>query len=744
MSRSDSTGYSSLTSSLALAVGVLVAFWPTLSCGFLSIDDPDYVTSNSHVRGGLSLSGLVWALTTFHSGNWHPVTWLSHMLDAELFGNNPATLHLVNLLLHMANALLLFFLLRRLTGAHWKALLTAGLFALHPLRVESVAWISERKDVLSAFFALLTLVAYSRYAAVPKTQHVRGNLSYLFSLGCFAVGLMSKPMLVTLPFVLLLLDYWPLRRFGEAQPEKATPLRGLIAEKVPFFLLSTGCSVMTLLAQRQAGAIESLDNFPMLLRLQNGLVSCGRYVGKSLWPMNLAMPYPMPQRWPMLLVIIAPVFLAVWVIAALRCARKMPFFLVGSFWFLGMLVPVLGLVQVGGQSMADRYTYVPQIGLWLALVWTSGELALRWQVPKLALGAATGLALAACGFLTHSQAKYWRNSETLLIHTLAVTRDNFLAYYDLGADYDCRGLTDAAIKAYRTALEIQPQFIRAQNNLAADLLARGQWEEASVQYREVLRLDPGLASAHNNYGATLVRQRRFSEAIESYATALRLNPDYGDAHYNLALVLALQRRFNEAVPHYIAAARVEPRAVVFNNLGYALTALGRIDEGVEAYRKAIQLDPTMAESHSNLGNALAQKGDLSGAVEAYRKALRTDSNNPSILNNMGHALAREQDYTAAIANYEAALSLEPGFALAHYNIAEALMAEGHPELAAGHYQQVLAQDGSNALAEYGLARALHGAGQREEALNHARQALRLKPASAEIQELVGKLELRQP
>jgi len=741
MPRNVSTGHSSFSVSLALAAGVLLAFWPVLSCGFLSLDDPAYVTANSEVCRGLSWHGLGWALTTFNASNWHPVTWLSHMLDAQVFGASAGGPHVVNLLFHLANTLLLFHLLRRLTGAYWRAAMVAGLFALHPLRVESVAWISERKDVVSAFFALLSLGAYARYAVASHTPSACARRGYLLALGFFALGLMSKPMLVTLPCVLLLLDYWPLRRFAGREGERGwRALRPLLGEKIPFFVLSGGCSVITFIAQRHGGSIEALDNFPPLSRVENALVSCGRYLAKTLWPIHLAMPYPLPDHWPVVLVAAAAALLAIWVALALRFARRMPFFLVGSLWFVGMLVPVLGLVQVGGQAMADRYTYMPQIGLWVALVWSISDAVSRWRVPKGAVAAAAGLILSACTLLTRAQVGYWHDSQILLTHTLAVTKANSLAYYGLGADYDSRGLQAQAIDAYCKALEIQPDFIRAHNNLAADLLSRGEWEGALRHYREVVRLDPGFAPGRNNYGAALAREHRFSEAIDCYTTALRLEPDYAEAHYNLALVLAVQHRFSEAIPHYTAAASAQHRGITYNNLGYALAALDRLDEAITAYRQAIRLDPKLAEAHANLGNALAREGDLDAAVRAYHDASLIDSNNPAILNNLGHALARKQDLSAAIACYEAALKLAPELTLARYNLAGALTAQGHVDLAVVQYQQVVAQDSGNALAHDRLARALAVLGRRVEALGQAREALRLKPDSEDLRMLVGSLE----
>jgi tetratricopeptide (TPR) repeat protein len=742
-----------------------------VGCGFLGLDDPQYVTSNAHVQGGVNWSGSWWAFTAFHASNWHPLTWLSQMLDTQLFGKSATGPHLVNLLLHVCNTLLVFALLRRLTATQWRAALVAGLFAVHPLRVESVAWISERKDVLSACFGLLALIAYVQYAKGKTTGlHDHGlqgkgdeelrtsNLEnrarnarspsevqvssfgsrsawYWFALFFFALGLMSKPMLVTLPFTMLLLDYWPLGRFGDSRfgAEKAS-LPSLIREKGWFFLLAAASSVITFVAQRRGGAVQSLTDFSAMARAENALVSYGRYVGKTVWPLNLAMPYPHPGQWGMTAVALAAALVAVWLLGAVWLRRGLPFLTVGSLWFLGMLVPVLGLVQVGGQSMADRYTYLPQIGLWIALVWGAATLNSRWRLTSFIPALAAVLALACCALLTRAQIRYWTDTETLLRHTIAVTDANCLAHYDLGAYFDSQGRVDEAITCYRKALDIYPDFIRAHNSLADDLLAGGKAGEALFHYREVCRLDPKFAPAHNNYGAALAREGRFDEAIESHTKALRLEPDYAEAHYNLALALATERRFSEAVPHYLAAVRRQPKGLTYNNLGYALAALDRDEEALAAYRKAVELDPRLPEAYVNLGNGLARHDDLAGAEKNYQRALGLDSNNPAILNNLGHVLARQQRYAEAVTAYEGALRLAPRFDLARFNLGAALMAAGHPDLAAAQYRELLAADNGNPQAHYELARALADLGRREEAVAEATEALRLRPAYEEARE----------
>jgi tetratricopeptide (TPR) repeat protein len=720
---------------------ILFAFWPVLHCEFLTLDDPQYVTSNVAVQDGLSGSGIKWAFTAFHAGNWHPITWLSHMLDVQLFGKNPAGPHLTNLLLHLCNALLLLSLVFRFTGRYWPSAILTGLFALHPLRVESVAWISERKDLLCAFFVLLSLHCYLRYVDASKAQSRSARARYLFTVIFFVAALMSKSMAVTLPFVMLLLDYWPLNRFPQSDPGKGwVAARKLVKEKLPFFILAAAACLVAIFSQREGDAIQSLANYPFHMRAENVFVSYARYFEKSIWPVHLAMPYPYRESWPKALVGAAVLFCCGWIVGAVLSRRRYPFVTVGSFWFLGMLVPVIGLVQIGGQSMADRYTYLPQIGLWFGLIWTVATVGERLRVNKVAIMPAIIAVFVTLSLLTRYQTRFWRDTETLLRHTLDVTDANPLAWFGLGSYYDSKGNQEEAIRCYRKAVEIQPEFIRAHNSLAEDLLARGNADEAILHYREVLRLDPDVPLAHNNYGAALSQQRRFDEAIGAYRRALELDPEYSSAHYNLALILASQRRFDEAIPHYLAALRKNPAALPWNNLGVAYVALGQTDSAREAYRKAIQLDSRFAEPYVNLGNILVREGDLPSAIQNYRTALDLRPNDPAILNNLGHALARGGQWMEAINDFQEAVRVQPGFSLARYNLGCAFLAQGHAGLALAEFQRLAVSDPKNPQVHFQLARTLSAAGHQEEAMAAATEALRLKPDYAEARELLQSLK----
>ena len=480
---------------LLLALITLALYWPATHFDFVNYDDPDYIIYNPPIQHGITGAGLVWAFKTSHASNWHPLTWVSHMADCALYGLNPGGHHLTNLLFHTANVVLLYLVLCQWTGAPWRSALVAALFAWHPLHVESVAWVSERKDVLSAFFWLLTLAAYGCYAKGRK-------VCYCLALLFFALGLLSKPMVVTLPFVLLLLDYWPLKRI-------ATP--GLFLEKIPFFALAALECVATLWAQTGANSVVSLGILPFSARIANALVSCVLYLWKMLWPADLALPYPYSHLWTIWPAAGAAGLLLLISAGAILRARRQPYLIVGWLWFLGTLAPVLGLVQAGIQPMADRYSYVPLIGVFIMAAWAIPGAWTRWPRPGLVFSAVVAGAL---GFLltgAEMQLQYWRDSVTLFSHTVAVTRNNILAEYNLAEALARQGDEVQAVVHYQKALAIEPNRVeahyncqrQAHYNLGLIFRARRQWAKAEAQFRACLRDDPNLARARNNLDAVL-------------------------------------------------------------------------------------------------------------------------------------------------------------------------------------------------------------------------------------------------
>ncbi|MGB7769364.1 MAG: tetratricopeptide repeat protein [Verrucomicrobiia bacterium] len=570
---------------LLLALITLVAYLPVARDGFSCYDDDVYITDNRVVQNGLTWVGTEWAFTTWHAANWHPLTWLSHMLDCELFGLNAGAQHYVNVLFHTANAVLLLLLMFQLTDALWPSAFVAALFAWHPLHVESVAWISERKDVLSTFFGILTLLAYTRYAqsAISGTQRLtkakkavstpvwsqtagHGSLYFWLAVICFALGLMAKPMLVTLPFVMLLLDYWPLRRFLSDQAHTArspifkfqfSDFLRLTAEKWPFFLLSAASCIVTFVAQHSAGAVASLAKAPLHYRLENTPVAYAHYLLKMVWPTYLAVLYPLHLfSWPVVVAAVATLAAISWLVWRMR--RQYPYGLVGWLWFLGTLVPVIGLVQVGSAAMADRYTYFPSIGIFLIITFWLRELVKRFHISKSRVVGVAALSLMACLGLTENQLRYWRNDVALFSHAIAVTKDNDIAYLNLGFALENEGQNAGAMVAFRKALLLDPDRAETHNNLANLLAAAGHANEALAEYRAALRINSDYVAAHENLGTLFARLGRFDEAMNQYAEAARRNPKDWRVPYLVGKALLRQGRDVEAISHFQQALQMDP------------------------------------------------------------------------------------------------------------------------------------------------------------------------------------------
>jgi len=609
---------------LLLAAVTLMVYWPVRQYDFLGYDDPLYYSENTQVQNGLTIANLGWAFTTDAAANWHPLTWLSLMLDAEIFGNQPAGPHLVNLLFHIGNTVLLFVLLRRLTAVIWPSAVVAALFALHPLHVESVAWIAERKDVLCAFFVLLTLLAYAKTATGDQEMTANSKQNtfraipcslpfYFLSLFFFALALMSKPMAVTLPFLLLLLDWWPLNRMADLQFKSAdspgwtksfTRLKILLLEKIPFFGLSAAACVITFLVQQKGDAVKTLTTFPLSVRIENTFVSYARYLGKTIWPATLANPYPYPGHWPMPMVLFSVLLFAGICIAAFLFARKIPFLFTGWFWFAGMLVPVIGLVQVGTQSMADRYAYLPVIGLFIVFAWGLARVAARLNFPQALIPVAAILILTATAVKTREQLSYWRNDGTLFSHALAVTENNCTAHVDLGSWLSKNGRMPEALDQYSTALKMQPDDPLILYDVANALASLGKLDEAVKNYRRALQFAPGRPNILNNLGCVLMSQKRLPEAVTNFEAALKGEPRFAYAHNNLATALFKQGRFAEAAKHFDTAAKLAPDNPQFMaNLGDALARLGKLPAAAACYRQALQLEPGNQEILAKL-NAL--------------------------------------------------------------------------------------------------------------------------------------------
>ena len=599
---------------LLLALVTVALYWPAMRCDFITLDDPDFVTANLHVQGGLSWEGVKWAFcNTKQATYWAPLMWLSHELACQFFGLNPWGHHLINVLLHAANSALVFLLFQRMTRATWRSLLLAALFGWHPLRVESVAWVTERKDVLSGLFGLLCLMAYARYArgAGREARGAGGNsVSYWFALLFFACGLMSKPMLVTWPFVMLLLDYWPLQRFKVQG--SGFRIRSLVVEKIPFFALAAASSLITMTVQAQGGAFEAGENLSLGARVGNALISYCFYLGKMFWPVDLAVYYPHPGYWPLAEVLLVGVFLCgVSALLFLGC-RRHPFLLMGWLWFVGTLVPVIGLVQVGGQSMADRYMYIPSLGVLILIVWGAHELTKGLRFQKIAFSAAGSALIVLCLALTRQQLGYWKDSEKLYRHTLAVTENNYFVHNFFGQFLNLKGQTDEAIGEFREALRLHPDFPNAHNSLGIALGEKGQTAGAIDQFNEAIRLKPDDAAARYNLGYALFTIGETDKATGEFQEAIRLKPDYQAAFDNLSKVMAINNMAWALATSPDANVRDGARAVelaeracestqyrvtmMVGTLAAAYAEAGRFDEAVVTGQKACAMASQQGET----------------------------------------------------------------------------------------------------------------------------------------------------
>jgi Flp pilus assembly protein TadD len=612
----------------ALAVMVFVTFGRTVGNGFVNYDDNLYVYDNTAVSRGLSWQGLRWALTHFVCGNWHPLTMLSHMLDCQVYGLWAGGHHLTSVLIHAVCAVLLFLTLREMTGEQWRSAFVAALFAIHPLRVESVAWISERKDVLSGVFFMLTLWAYTRYV------RERSVARYLAIGLWLSLGLMSKPMLVTAPFLLLLLDYWPLARLR--QPGD---LPRLILEKIPLIMLAAAACVMTLLAQRTA--MQTFASVPLGVRIGNAAVASVVYLGKFIVPARLAAMYPIPiGGWAAWAVMDAMLLMAGLTTGVIALRRRAPALFVGWLWYLGMLVPVLGILQVGNQAYADRYTYLPEIGLCLAGTWVAADWARDRGIHRMVLPLVAAAWLGVLMTASYRETGYWRDSFALWTHTLADTEDNSVARTNLGALLMDEGRVEEAIAEAQEAVRINPENSEAHGNLGNAYLQQGRYAEAAAEYRAAILIRPGFTNFHNYLGYALFQQGLVMEATAEYREALRCDPENAEAHANLANALLKQGLAGEAIPEYREALRLNPRnAPARGNLGTILLQQGRVADAIAEFREASRSDPAAPWAHNNLALALFGQGDGAEGIAEARRALALQPADASIQCNLAWMLA---------------------------------------------------------------------------------------------------------
>jgi tetratricopeptide (TPR) repeat protein len=740
---------------LALTFTTAAVFYQVCTYDFTNYDDPKYIFENPNIQAGITPKAIKWAFTTDYASNWHPLTWLSHMLDWQLFGPKPWGHHLTNLIFHIANTLLLFIVLKQMTQKLWQSAFVAALFALHPLHVESVAWVTERKDVLSTFFWMLTMWAYVRFVSRPKIT------SYLLVLVFFALGLMSKPMLVTLPFVLLLLDYWPLNRLnlksGKAGSKYSLPY--LLIEKVPLFAMTLVSCVATFIIQREGGAMVP---FTLQVRVSNALVSYVEYIGKMIWPSRLAMFYPhLGKNILILHIVISVVLLLAVTILILRFAKSRRYLVTGWLWYLGTLVPVIGLVQVGEQALADRYTYIPLTGLFIIIAWGLPELLGKWQYQKIALWMSSLIVLSALAIFTYLQQQYWKNTLTLCEHALRVTDNNYQAHFCiaytlleqdrieeaiqhsteafrinpnntnvitmLGAALHRAGRIDEAIYYYKMALKIRPNLSYAHLNLAAICANKGELDEAVRHYRIVLETMDTIP-IHSDLGNTLLKLGRFKEAAEEYRKVFSAKPNDPYALNKFGYALMQAGKFDESILIYNKALQIAPDLIELRfNLGLALAGSNKLAEAAKEYEKILLIQPQNVTAHNGLATVFFQQGKLADAVKEYRESLRIKPDDPNVLNFLGIAYGKQGKFDEAIKCFTEALRIKPDFTDAHTNLGYALSFQNNFDEGNLRLTELVRLDPNSAEAHYYLGQALMQKGKINEAITHFEEALRLKP-----------------
>ncbi|HEX7515747.1 MAG TPA: tetratricopeptide repeat protein [Chthoniobacterales bacterium] len=587
---------------LALAVVTCAVYWPVLGSEFVNYDDSTYITENAHVLHGLNWPDVKWAFATGYAGYAHPVTWLTHQLDYQLYGAWAGGHHLTNLAIHVVNSLLLLLLFWRITRDLWPSVFVAALFAIHPLHVESVAWVAERKDVLSGLFFVLTLHAYAAYAT--KRQVWR----YVLALCLFVLGILSKPMLVSVPCVLLLFDYWPLRRMSFQRRKRDSAvwpnIGWLILEKIPFALVAGAWSIVTFVLQKEAGVV---GHERVALRIANAIVSYATYLWNTFWPQNLAVFYPYPLTLPWGIVMVSAALLVLVSVLCIARMRYSPYLIVGWFWYLGMLVPVIGLIQAGAQAHADRYTYLPQIGLWFALSWEVAELTKSWSFRRYLLSVAATIVIAVLMARTWNQTAVWHDSESLWTHALAVTSDNLVAHYNLGHVLGQQGRYDEAAQHFTEALRIEPDFFDALINMGFTLYDQGKPAEAISYYHRALEIEPASAKAHMQLALALVKLEKGDEALQQFYKAQELAPNDPDIRANLGLMLARQGKLSEATVQLTEALRLKPdSAEAHNNLGLVLLMAGQPEKSLPHFFTALRLKPDFMVARDNLRRAQRQ------------------------------------------------------------------------------------------------------------------------------------------
>lgn len=721
-----------------LFAGTVLLYFRSTGFGFINYDDPQYITNNEAIQSGLNWQSLSWAFTA-PTANWHPLTWFSHLIDWSLFGESAAGHHLTSIGWHAGNVVLLFLLLRRLTGALWTSVFAAALFAWHPLHVESVTWLAERKDVLSGFFFLLSLHSYAAYAS-RRTLAQPATRFYLLTLLLFLFGLMSKPMVVTLPVILLVLDYWPLRRLPDFGPGYWSDLRRLVREKIPFFLISVVSSATTIVMQHAAGSFTL--ELPLLARVLNAFVATVRYLGKFLWPEGLCVAYPHPGYWHWLVVTSAIALTVTLMAVAWRQRHRQPWLLAGWAWFVVMLLPVIGLIQVGFQSMADRYTYLPAIGIEVALLWSWRALA-QSRLPQVAGVIVAALILFGCALRTWQQQAVWRDSITLFSHALAVTENNAMAEGFLAYTYLGRNDLPAAETHAQRALSLDPDNLTALQTLADVRRWQTRFPEAIELYQRILRRDPKNSLGEYHLGLSLLHLRRAREATAHLKAAVSADPELRRANFRLGAGELLHGDPQRALVHLQIALDFEPKNPDLHfSLGSAYSRTGEADAALASFLQTLQLRPDHVPAHTEVGLLLLQKQQPAEAAEHFRQALAVQPRFGLAWAQLGRAAEALGHSVEANTCFERAADCSPENPAVFIAWAEVLARRSRFADAISRYQRALQLQPGNADAHAGLGYMLYLSHQREAALPHWEEALRINPNFPGLRERLARARLQ--
>jgi len=718
----DSTWKPFVLLSLFLIIVTAAVYWQVQGFDFVNYDDDDYVYDNPHIQDGITFKSIIWAFTSRYASNWFPLTWLSHMADVSLFGLDPGSHHLTSLMFHIANILLMFLVFRKMTGNLWQSAFIAALFAIHPLHIQSVAWVSERKDVLSAFFWMLTLLAYVRYVRRP------GWATYVWVLVFFILGLMSKPMAVTLPFVLLLLDFWPLGRLRLVRSEGVQPnikIAGLIREKIPLFLLSAASAGITFYVQQKGGAVQSFDIVPLADRVPNVVISYVHYILKTMYPVHLATFYPYPVAFPWWKVTAAIVVLAALTMLAIRHMHRHPYVIVGWFWFIGTLVPVIGLVQVGVQSMADRYMYLPIVGLFIIIAWGLPELISNWRYKRFWLGAPAIMAVVVLSVVTWNQTGYWKNSESLFSHAIAVTENNFVAHYNLGIALASKDETDQAIAHYQKSLAISPNQPDVYMSLGLAFDEQGENEKALVCLQQSVLLDPEYYHGQYNLGTLLLKKGEWDQAIPHLEKAAQLHPDNDQAHFNLAKALFHKMDYVSALKYALKVISMNPGHEKAHQIaGVILFKQGNLKEAQSHFSSALSLNPYSAEALQYEGYIFLKHNQLDKALSSFKKALIHDPDNKE-----ARQLVQQLEAKLAVAKQTILRELEknPDNPPLRKQLGKIFQAQGLTDSAIEQYQLVISQHPECIDALFELAALYADKGQYATAISYMEQAISFQP-----------------